>query len=175
MPYRLFFVRFTLAFVLFVVGSMCRPQATATAQSTLDEVYQRFSAAYDRLDADAVASLYTEEAQYLTPSSDRPIRQGRAAIKQSFEAFFNSIRDRQAALDISFRIVDRSISGDLAYDVGYYKLVVSYPEDPAKEPSTSAGKFVVVAKKQADGTWQFHVDGYSSTPVAAFDEAEDLR
>ena len=36
----------------------------------IDEIYRKFSKAYDDLDAKAVANLYTDNAAYLSPGSD---------------------------------------------------------------------------------------------------------
>jgi hypothetical protein len=55
--------------------------------------------------------------------------------------------------------VDRQVSGDLGWDIGYYLM---NPDGKAitedKEPD---GKFIVLWKKGADGQWHIFADGYS--------------
>ncbi len=122
----------------------------------VDDVYRRFSQAYKKLDAEAVTNLYTDNALYLAPDSD--VIRGREKILANFSGFFNSVKTNGGSLTISFRILDRSISNDLAYDVGIYTLT----EKSAKgEPRTGRGKFVVVARKIKNGDWRFHIDSYS--------------
>jgi uncharacterized protein (TIGR02246 family) len=129
--------------------------AGVEAHSGIDGVYEQFAAAYDRLDPEAVAALYTEEALYLAPGSD--VRRGRAAIRDVFAGFFDWVRGRPGGVAIRFEILARRVSGDLAYDVGYYRLRSRGPEGESED----RGKFVVVALRGADGAWRFAVDGYS--------------
>ena len=161
-------VRILLALLLLTLG--CATQAsdmvhsTAADDAAINALYDRFSQAYDELDSQAVVALYTEDALYL--SGDRPIRRGSADIATSF-SFLDRVREDGGTMSIEFRSVDRSIEGNLAHDVGYYK-TVSTP--PGGEPRVGVGKFVVVLKKQADGSWRFHVDGYNSAPLEAFEQ-----
>lgn len=125
----------------------------------IDAVYQTFHEGYRTLTPETVAGLYTEDALYLSPSSD--VRRGRSAIEDNFRSYFDQVRGEGGALRIRFEILDRRVSGDLAYDVGYYIL----QRTSGDETSTHRGKFVVVARRGADGTWKFHVDGYSGVPT----------
>lgn len=128
----------------------------AAAHAGLDAVYATFSKGYETLDPAAVANLYTEDALYLPPGSD--VSRGRKAILANFTGFFDSVRKAGSTIRIRFEILDRQVSGDLATDVGYFILTRSTKDG---RDSTNRGKFVVVAKKQADGAWRIHVDGYS--------------
>jgi ketosteroid isomerase-like protein len=64
-------------------------------------------------------------------------------------------------LEISFRIVQRQVDKNLAYDVGVYTLT-SFNQKG--ESSKDSGKFVVVARREKDDSWRFQVDGYSALP-----------
>lgn len=128
----------------------------AAAHPGLDAIYATFSKGYETLDPVAVANLYTEDALYLQPGDD--ILRGRKGILANFTGFFDSVRKSGSALRIRFEIVDRQVEGDLATDVGYFILTRSAKEGGE---NTNRGKFVVVARKQKDGTWRIHVDGYS--------------
>jgi uncharacterized protein (TIGR02246 family) len=139
-------------------GSLVLDQGVA-AHKGLDDIYRRFSEGYKKLDAAAVANLYTETAAYLAPGQDLDI--GRQKVLETFTKFFDSVRERHGRLEISFRIAQRQVEQNLAYDVGIYTLT-SFNEKG--EPRTSKGKFMVVAKPEKDGVWRFQVDGYNDLP-----------
>lgn len=123
----------------------------------LDEVYRRFTEGYKTLDAASVVNLYSETAAYLAPGS--PIKIGRQEVSEIFTGFFDSVRRQNGRLEISFRIVQRQVDKNLAYDVGIYTLT-SFNEKG--EPNKSNGKFVVVARREKGNVWRFQVDGYSA-------------
>lgn len=141
-----------------------RPSVVSHAPSVaphagIDAVYQRFDAAYQALSAEAVAALYTDDALYLSPASD--VLRGRANVENAFRPMFDQAKSDGSKLRIRFEILDRGVQGDLGYDVGYYLLERTASDGTA---TTSKGKFTVVAKRGQDGTWRFHVDGYSGAP-----------
>lgn len=125
----------------------------------LDEIYARFSEGYKKLDPAAVANLYTESAAYLVPNTEIEI--GRDKILASFTKFFDSVKQRNGRLEISFQIVQRQAEPTLAYDVGIYTLT-SFRENA--ETRVSKGKFFVVGKPDKDGVWRFQVDGFNDLP-----------
>ncbi len=86
----------------------------------LDEVYRRFTEGYKKLDAASVVNLYTETAAYLAPGST--IKVGRQKVSEIFSGFFDSVKQQNGRLEISFRIVQRQVDKNLAYDVGIYTL-----------------------------------------------------
>ena len=53
-------------------------------------------------------------------------------------------------------------SGDIAYEVGKVSLTI---QPVGKEPTTSAAKYVVVWKRQPDGSWKLHRDIWNSLPA----------
>lgn len=122
----------------------------------IDTIYQSFSEAYRTLNDEKVANLYTENAAYLVP--DNEILQGREAIRPNFKSFFDWVKNEGRTMTISFRIVQRKVDKNLAYDVGIYTIKQS---KDGKEVATGQGKFVVVAVKEKSGKWLFQVDGYS--------------
>jgi|GEM_PF-993341 len=125
----------------------------------IDEVYRRFSDAYKKLDAEAVTNLYAEDAFYLAPGGD--VKRGREKILAEFSGFFSSVKNAGGSLMISFQILGRQVSGDLAYDVGIYTLTDKNVDGKAR---IGRGKFVVVAQRIKNGEWRFVVDGYNPLP-----------
>lgn len=167
-------MKYTIAIIsLFVLSSFSAYSQSPTKQTInaltleqgvvshkgLDDIYIRFAEGYKTLDPAAVANLYTENATYLPPEGD--VMKGRQNIAKSFVGFFDSVKQRKGRLQISFRIVQRQVDTNLAYDVGIFTLT-SFNEKG--ESSTGSGKFVVVAKRGEDGIWRFQVDGYSDMP-----------
>jgi len=126
----------------------------------LDDIYRRFSEGYKKLDAASVANLYSDTAAYLAPGSN--IQIGRQKVSGIFTGFFDSVRQRNGRLEISFRIVQRQVDKNLAYDVGIYTLT-SFNEKGVS--SKDSGKFVVVARREKSDIWRFQVDGYNALPV----------
>ena len=139
-----------------VEGSLVLEQGI-TPHKGLDEVYRRFSEGYKKLDAASVVNLYSESAAYLAPGNN--IQIGRQKVSQIFTGFFNSIKQQNGRLEISFRIVQRQVDKNLAYDVGIHTLT-SFNQKG--ESSKDRGKFVVVAKREKGDSWRFQVDGYSA-------------
>ncbi len=135
----------------------------------IDDVYRRFSDAYRKLDADAVTNLYTDDALYLAPDSD--IERGREKIRANFSGFFNSVKTSGGSLAISFQILERRVSGDLAYDVGIYTLA----QKRGGEARSSQGKFVVVARQMKSGEWRFQVDAYNNLPATQSNQAAAIN
>ena len=133
--------------------------AGVTPHKGLDEIYGRFSEGYKKLDPAAVANLYTETAAYLQPGKEIEI--GRGKVLASFTEFFDSVRQKNGRVEISFRIAQRQAEQNMAYDVGIYTLTSFNDKGEAR---ASKGKFFVVAKPEKDGVWRFQVDGYNNLP-----------
>ncbi len=116
-----------------------------------DAAYERFSEAYRKADPDAVAALYWPDAYYLSPGAE--IEQG--DIRSHFAWLADM--DPGNGPHITFEIVDRAVDGGLGYDIGIYTL----RRDDHPGPPTR-GKFIVIWKRGADGTWKIHADGFSA-------------
>jgi len=127
------------------------------AHKEIDAIYRTFSDAYRTLDVEKVANLYTENAAYLPPAND--ILQGREAIRPTFQSFFEWVKKEGRTMTISFRIVQRRVDKNLAYDVGVY--TIRQYKDGRQVGNDGQGKFIVVAVREKNGAWRFQVDGYS--------------
>jgi ketosteroid isomerase-like protein len=122
----------------------------------IDGVYRTFSLAYANLDPTLVTNLYGSQALYLAPGKE--IQKGRAEIHKAFKGFFDWAKEKGRTLSVSFRIVERGVSGNLGYDVGIYTLKGTGGGMP---DGVDHGKFIVITRKNDDGTWYFQADGYS--------------
>jgi ketosteroid isomerase-like protein len=122
----------------------------AADAASLDKAAAGWEAAYNDKNADAVAAIYTDDAQILPPGAAAV--SGRAAVK---DYWANDIATQWAK--ISVKADSSMISGDLAVRSGAWSI-----ESPAL-----TGKFVEVWKRSGDG-WQLHKDIWNLdvTPAA---------
>jgi len=112
-------------------------------------------AAFNRGDAVAVAALYTESATLMPP--DIEMVRGRQGIQEFWQT-----RIQRGLKDAVLTTVEVQADGNTAYEIGRVSLTV-HAKDQAPKPMSS--KYVVVWKRQADGSWKYHVDIWNSTPA----------
>ncbi len=160
-----------LSFVL-ITGCVPQKQDTAADSGAIDDLYRTFNEAYQSHDAELVASLYAEDAHYLEPNPELAIREGRASIRETFSGFMEWAEQNNRDLEIQFRILDREISGDMAYDTGYYLLRTKPDSVESFGNEGGVGKFVTVMGRQSDGSWKFLLDGFSPAPYRAFADSD---
>lgn len=131
----------------------------AAVAARLDSLYGVFTRAYAEADVDLLMdSVYARDGYYLPPN--RPILAGQESFRGQFESFLGPIAQRgEPGPRISFDIRDRDVGGDLAYDIGVYTI---RPPDAPEDAPGSRGKFIVIWKRGADGTWRIHADGFSA-------------
>src|SRR5688572_8472101 len=157
---------FGLVAAIAVSGIAGRPafaQDPGEAERAFDEAYAAFSAAYRAGDPAAVAALYAEDAFYLSPGGEID----RGDVGRHFE--FLSSFEPGAGPIIEFEIVDREVSGGLAYDIGYF----TFRRADAPMDSAGRGKFIVIWKRGEDGVWRIHADGYSDVGDAGTPAGEE--
>ena len=149
---------------LAMLGTMTTSASAQAIKSTardkpFEAIYSIFSEAYRTANPKLVADLYTRDAFYLSPGSK--IERGYDYVLNQF-SFLNQFKNRSAGGPaIGFEIVDRQISksGDIGWDIGYYKMNnEGTPITPETPPN---GKFIVLWKKDASGQWKIFADGYS--------------
>jgi ketosteroid isomerase-like protein len=146
----------TLALVLGATGSAYAQSTKAANDKAFDAIYSKFTEGYKLANPQMVADLYTRDAFYLSPGA--MIERGHDYVLKQF-SFLDSFKTRPAGPAIGFRIVDRQVSGDLAWDIGYY--VMNNDGKPITAEDQPDGKFIVLWKRGADGQWKIFADGYS--------------
>ena len=112
------------------------------ARQAIEAAVQRYVEATNHGDADALASMYADDAVLLPPDHE-PIR-GRAAIGD----FWRQGTDE--GLEVTTLTVE--VDGNLGYLVGRYNLPAT-DEEPA-----DSGKYVMCLKRQRDGAWKLTAD-----------------
>lgn len=105
-----------------------------------------YIAAVTKSDVAATVAGYAPDAMLLPPNE--PMARGREAIVEKFKAW----NAAQTVKAMTLRTEDLTASGDLAVEVGTYEMTLQ-PTNGGKEIQDK-GKYVVVYKRQPDGTWK---------------------
>ncbi len=99
-----------------------------------------------------VAAYYANDAQVLPPNA--PQVRGRGQIRELFREMLEA-----DAGDVIRETTELHVAGDLGYGIGTYTLAMRHP---GREPVRETGKYVLVYRRQPDGTWKVAVDVFSS-------------
>jgi uncharacterized protein (TIGR02246 family) len=112
----------------------------------VDSARKAYVSAWLAADADQIAQLYTNDALVLYPN--QPAVVGRAAILTYFKDFFHQFPLNEFELTSE----EVQIIGSLAIDRGKYK----WKGSPKKGgvPINDYGKYLVILKRQPDGSWK---------------------
>ena len=151
--------RFTLLLAsasLFTLGVGCaqpaeqKPPAPdlAAIEANIRSLDKDWSAASAAKDLEKATSVYADDGQLLEPGA--PPAVGKDAIRQAWTGLFK-------AGDLTFAPTSVHVAeaGDMAYEVGTYDFTM---KDKKGKPTLEKGKYAVVWKKQADGSWKVEVD-----------------
>ncbi len=125
------------------------------ARAAIEAANAKFSEAFARGDAKALSAMYTPDAIAFPPDSE--MIRGNEAIGD----FWKATRD-SGVQSATLTTVDVGRSGDVAYEVGKVSLTI---QPVGKEPTTAAAKYVVIWKRQPDGSWKLHRDIWNSLPA----------
>jgi len=86
-----------------------------------------------------------------------PVIVGKEAIRAFITAQFTS---DAVTTELVFTSIQTDGVGDLAFDRGTYTWTGTAPG--ASDPVTEIGKYLVIARRQADGSWQSAVETWNS-------------
>jgi uncharacterized protein (TIGR02246 family) len=121
-------------------------------EQDIKDITKRFAEAYNRGDVAAAVEFYTENAKFLNPNVE--IVSGKKAIKEFFET------GRALGLRrINFKSLEIGFEKNLAYERGVIKMKI---EPEGGQAMTDRGKYLVIMKRQADGSWKVAVDIWNS-------------
>lgn len=160
MSYRSKVATFLLSAMVFAAACGTAPQsATDLAADTaaVNDVRAQFQSAYNAGDAAILAALYSVDA-IMMPDHHAAI-EGQPAIQQYFEELF-----AQYTGNITITPGDTEITGDLAHEHGTFSVTVT--PKAGGNAMTDNGNYLVILKRQPEGTWKLHhdIDNSSNPP-----------
>jgi len=132
-------------------GSPRAPTGGQTNTEAITLLAEEMLAAFEAKDSAKVNSYYAPGAVIATPG--RPAaKDGRAVTK----AIKDDIADPNLKISVSNEKTEVAGSGDLAYRRGSFKITTTNPK--TKQAERSAGTYLTVFRKQADGSWKIVED-----------------
>jgi ketosteroid isomerase-like protein len=133
--------------------------ATAAPQSSTLETLAKLREAWVRdlrtKQIEPILKFYAPDAAFLQPNGERIT--GSAALRTLFQtimATFNS--------DLTLHSQNLETSGDLAYDSGDFQETLTTISTGAK--ISSKGCYVIIYKRQPNGSWQIVQQVWTGTP-----------
>jgi len=132
------------------------PDTRAADEAAIRASIVSWAAAAQAKDVERFVSVYADDAVLML--EDVPDISGIAALR---EGVGGMMQDPHFALSFEPDNVVVARSGDLAYETGSFSMTMTGPDDA---PATETGHYVVVWRKQADGTWKAVVDAPVSDP-----------
>ena len=118
------------------------------ATDAVNRTAQEILAALQAKDSAKVASYYAPDAVIATVPGRPAAKEGRAVS----QAIKNDIADSNFNISLSNEKTEVAGSGELAYRRGTFKITATNPQ--TKQAEHSAGTYLTVFRKQADGSWK---------------------
>jgi uncharacterized protein (TIGR02246 family) len=112
--------------------------------------------------ASAVAALYTDSSY--NAFADAPPKQGRAAV----EAYLKEQMSRGSPQLTIHEVGTTEYPGGWATDGGWYEIKAKGPKGPVNQ----IGAYMLLARKQADNSWQIHWSVNNGMPAPAMAAAK---
>jgi ketosteroid isomerase-like protein len=149
----------------FIILSFLFFAFTSSAQENIlqkeinQEVWIPFIEAYNNRDQDAFQSVHSPEIIRVLRDQDRIF-----GAKEYFSELPDSIQEKRAVWqrDLELRFIERIAQRDKAFEVGYYKTIITHTENG--EQRTFYGKFHVLLRKE-NGQWKILMDADTNQNV----------
>ena len=127
-----------------------KQQSLAADEAAIRAASAAWSQVSTAKDLDKSVAVYTDDAVQMSPKG--PPVHGKDAIRKGWAAM---LAMPGPGLSFQTTSVEVARSGDLAYETGTYDFVTA---DKKGKTNDEKGKYVVVWKKQSDGSWKAAVD-----------------
>ncbi|GAA5188557.1 YybH family protein [Ferrimonas gelatinilytica] len=159
-----------ILFPLLLITSL--PSHGSNIDDLLNPIYDQFVDAYQTLNADPLVARYSNDACMMGVSEREGFYEGREAIREAYQRWFDKVRQREATIDIRFRVVNRTLRGDMATDAGYYLIRYQPNQENEKPASEFAGKFIMNFHRESDDYWSVSVDSATRVKTELFTDAK---
>ena len=147
----------TIAFVGTVAASCASTGTTTTnladVKPAIERATAQMAAAMNSGRVDDAIQLYTTDAIVLAPNA--PPMVGHGAIRQ----FWQAVAGMKMS-GVSLTLDQLEVHGDVAIETGSYTMTLTPPGSP--DPVNDRGKYMVVWKRQSDGSWKIHRDMFNT-------------
>jgi uncharacterized protein (TIGR02246 family) len=127
------------------------PKVDEAAIRTEDAAWSKSASTKNATD---FVSYYTDDAVVMAPGA--PIMKGKTAIT---EMFTGMVKDPVFALTFSPMSID--VAGDQATEIGDYSITTT--DEKSGKPASSTGKYIVIWRRQGDGSWKAALDAPTTT------------
>jgi len=141
----------TLLPVVLVIAA-CNQAAAPVDPSVITSRSEAWEAALNARDVDGVAALYTNDARLMPPNGE--MSTGQDAVRAAFGGMI------EAGLSVDLTSADASVSGDIAYNLGNFKLM-------SGDDVVDVGKYMEIWRRGSDGEWRIANDIWNSDKPAA--------
>ncbi len=131
------------------------PASKASTLATLAKLREAWVQDLHTKQLEPILKTYAPDAVFLQPNGDRIT--GSAALRTLFQnimAMFNS--------DLKLHSQNLEASGDLAYDSGDFEESLTVIASGTK--ITSKGSYIIIYKRQQEGSWQIVQHVWTGTP-----------
>ncbi len=145
-------LRLALAAISLASLTACQPGEPGVAPlsdediAALRDLQAAYNAGVLAWDADARVAVFAEDAVYLAPGA--PAIEGRAAILAALDV---PVPPDEGLIDFTNTSLETYGQGDLAFDRG----TLTYVGESMGDTVTMNGKYVLIARRQADGSWRW--------------------
>ena len=121
-------------------------------RADIETVNREIGKAFSRGDAAAIAACYTDDAVVMPPNSQ--MIKGREAIEEFWKGAMG-----MGVRSIQLDTLDVQSGTDLAYEIGNATMII---QPQGGKAATDTVKYVVVWKRQPDGSWKLAADIWNS-------------
>lgn len=118
------------------------------SRSDIDALNAQFGQAVEKGDAAGIAALYAPDARVMPPGS--PVVTGSDGIRQFWQGMLDMGVTGGALKTVTFEE-----HGDVAIESGEYEMLVG-------NTVADNGKYVVVHRRQPDGSWKLGIDIFNT-------------
>jgi ketosteroid isomerase-like protein len=137
------------------LGQSKESKGGGAVRAAIEVANKQFVAAFNKGDAAGVAAMYSGDARVMPPNG--PMGEGGQAVQQFWQGAISA-----GAKIVSLETLHVESRGDLAFEVGRYKLTVPAPGGAT---ATDTGKYVVVWEREG-GKWKLATDIWNSDAPA---------
>jgi uncharacterized protein (TIGR02246 family) len=125
-------------------------QARAADEAAIRSAVAAWSQASAAKDLDKAMSYYTDDAVQMSPKS--PAVKGKENVRKNWAPM---LAEPGPGLTFQSTAIEVARSGEFAYETGTYDYVTT---DKKGKTSDEKGKYVIMWKKQTDGSWKAAID-----------------